>query len=416
MASSKFDAAYVENIKLTLSLLKELRSIKKVAERLGINASTIHRRLDAATQHGITETSDNEIIIKSVQLAKQKQGLMDVQRIERKTFREDARIENAVSEYVKSITSILSDGFKFSQPVITNNPIGEVSGVIHWSDQHLNERVELPHNKYDWDIAAKRLKKHVDRCKQLCKSYGITSVLVAMTGDLLNSDRRLDELLANAGNRAKASILAVDVYSQALMDLAQDLNVTVAVISGNESRITKDVGWEGEVASDNYDFAIFEMLRLHLGNQIDFVFSQDPSEVVVNINGQNILLMHGHAGIGKNTQESVQSIKGRYLTHGVYIDFVIWGHIHEALIADQYARSSSLVGSNSYAEKALNLSGRASQNFYVMHKGGGFDGIKIDLQNTYGVVGYNIQERLVAYNTKSAAKCHKDVTVFRVVI
>lgn len=415
MAKSVFDTTYVELIKLTLASYKRTHSQRLTSIELGIEQSTVARRLDAAHKYGIHPDSDTETVVEAVKLAKQKQKLQDVQRIERKTFRESARIENAVSEYQKEIRDILVD-FKFSIPESIPQGKTNACGIIHWSDQHLNERVDLPHNQYDWNVAARRLKKHVDRCKQVCKAYGVSSVLVAMTGDLLNSDRRLDELLSNAGNRAKASVLAVDLYAQAIVDLAQDLDVTVAGISGNESRIPHDIGWVAETASDNYDFAIFEMLRLMLGTKIRFVVSSNPSEVVVNVAGQNVLMIHGHGAIGKNTQESVQSIKGRYIAHGVKLDMVIWGHVHEALIADQYARSSSLVGANTYSENALNLSGRASQNLYVVHAGGGFDGIKIDLQHTDGVVGYNIQSRLEAYNTKSADKCHQPQTIFRVVI
>jgi len=264
---------------------------------------------------------------------------------------------------------------------------------------------------------AKRLKKHVDACKRQCDAYGITRVLVAMTGDLLNSDRRLDELLSNAGNRSKASVLAVDLYQQALRDLAQDLNVTVAAISGNESRVPQNVGWSPEVASDNYDFTIFEMLRLMLeGRGINFVSPVDPGEMVVNFGGQHVLMMHGHGGMGRDEQKSVQEIMGRYIAKGISIDMVIWGHIHNCNIGDKYARSSSLVGSNDFAEKALNLTGRASQNFYILHDTGGFDGVKVDLQNTDGVTGYNINDRLEAYNTKSADKVHAAETIFKVVI
>ena len=415
MAARNIHTEFVEQVKETVKSYKRTHSQRVTAKELGIKQSTVGRRLDFAHKHGINADTDVEIVMETVRLAKQKQGLQDVQRIERKSFREHARVENAVEEYSKEICDILKN-FTFSIPEYRTSIHNPACGIIHWSDQHLNERVDLPHNQYDWNIAAKRLRKHVLRCKQLCKTYGITSVLVAMTGDLLNSDRRLDELLSNAGNRAKASVLAVDLYSQAIVDLAQDLDVTVAAISGNESRIQQDIGWIAETASDNYDFTIFEMLRLMLGEKIAFVVTKNPSEIVVNVAGQNVLMIHGHGAISKNTQESVQSIKGRYIANGVQIDFVIWGHIHEALIADQYARSSSLVGANTYAENALNLSGRASQNFYAMHKSGGFDGIKIDLQNTDDVQGYDIQSRLEAYNTKSVDKCHVPQTIFKVVI
>lgn len=390
-----------------LAAWAEAGSQRLAAEALGISRGGLRRRLD---------TLDRELVEETVRLAKQKQAAQDRNRIQNKAFREHARVENAVSEYAKEIQRILT-GFKFSDPPKKANAQGAAVGIVHWSDQHLNERVNLPHNQYNWKVAAKRLKKHVDTCKRLCDSYGIGSVLVAMTGDLLNSDRRLDELLVNAGNRAKASVLAVDLYQQALRDLARDLDVTVAAISGNESRIHKDVGWAPEAASDNYDFVIFEHLKMLLDKTaIRFVDPVDPSEMVVDVGGQHVLLLHGHGALGRNEQKAVQEIVGRYAARGVTLDLVIWGHIHNANIGDCYARSSSLVGSNDFAEKALNLTGRASQNFYVLHECGGFDGIKIDLQGTAGVTGYCLKARLEAYNTKSADKCHAAETIHRIVI
>ena len=384
-------------------------SITKAADALGISRAAVRRRLAHLN-------TDKEIVAELVRVAKQKQAAQDKNRIQNKAFREHARVENAVSEYAKEISSLLKS-YQFAEQIPKQTKRGKAGGVIHWSDQHLNERVSLPNNEYDWNVAARRLKKHVDGCNRQCEAYGIKRVLVAMTGDLLNSDRPRDELQANAGNRAKASVLAVDLYQQALRDLAQDLHVTVAAISGNESRIPNDVGWSPEVASDNYDFIIFEHLKLLLNDTpINFIDPTDPSEMVVNIAGQHILMMHGHGSMSRDSQKSVQEIMGRYIAKGVSIDMVIWGHIHNANIGDKYARSSSLVGSNDFAEKVLNYTGRASQNFYVLHDTGGFDGLKIDLQHTEGVKGYNIQKRMEAYNTKSADKVHAAETIFRVVI
>ena len=42
-----------------------------------------------------------ELILENVKLAKQKQSAQDLNRIERKAFREYARLENAVSQYSK---------------------------------------------------------------------------------------------------------------------------------------------------------------------------------------------------------------------------------------------------------------------------------------------------------------------------
>ena len=73
------------------------------------------------------------------------------------------------------------------------------------------------------------------------------------------------------------------------------------------------------------------------------------------------------------------------------------------------------MGANDYSERALNLSGRASQNCYIFYSNGNRDGIKVDLQNTISE-GYNIDNSLASYNAKSAEKLKQGETVFRIVV
>ena len=58
--------------------------------------------------------------------------------------------------------------------------------------------------------------------KKYFKTANITNIVVAMTGDMMNSDRRLDELLNQATNRAKATFLGVDILQQAIIDISKD--------------------------------------------------------------------------------------------------------------------------------------------------------------------------------------------------
>ena len=124
-------------------------------------------------------------------------------------------------------------------------------------------------------------------------------------------------------------------------------------------------------------------------------------ELVVNIAGHNVLLMHGHSVKGK-IESSVAQVKGRYVAQGCKLDYIIFGHIHSTRIGDTYGRSASLVGANAYSEKALNLESRASQNVYVFYNDGNRDGIKIDLQS-YDDKGYEISKELESYNAKSSS-------------
>lgn len=356
---------------------------------------------------------DLDLLKENVKLAKQKQSAQDLNRIERKTFREHSRVENAVSKYTKKLTKIF-DNYTLSTYVKKHKQNDKSVGVIQFSDVHFNELVNLEHNKYDFSVASARCKLFVDKSTEYFKAMGVTNVLMVQSGDLLNSDRRLDELLQMATNRAKATFLAVDILQQVILHLNENFNISVCMVTGNESRVKKDWGWSTLIATDNYDYTIFQTLKyLFKDSDIKFI-DGDPTEVVVEVAGQNLLVLHGNGSIKRGLDTSVTQLMGRYNARGTKIDYVIFGHIHSARVGDNFSRSSSMVGANDYSEKALNLSGRASQNCYIFYENGNRDGIKVDLQN-YDK-GYDIDKSLESYNAKSSDKISQGTTIFKVVV
>lgn len=355
--------------------------------------------------------ADKEIIEYNLRLAKQKQKAQDLNRIANKSFREFARQENALEEYNKELIKVLKEN-SINVELVKQKKDSESVVVVQVADTHFNELVDLQTNRYDFKIASKRLQKFAYYIKQYAQLHNASSFLVAITGDLMNSDRRLDEKLAMATNRSKATFLAVHLLKHFILDLQEQANVRVCCVTGNESRITEFCGWVDIVASDNYDFTIFEILRLLLPD-IEFIRG-DALEVVVNINGKNMLVIHGHQ-LGKMDSNQVGKVISKYSSKGVIIDFIICGHLHETMIRDNIARSASLVGSNSYSEKALNLSGRAAQNIYIFTNDGRQD-VRIDLQDVDGWDGYDIDMELASYNTKSLEKTHKKETIFKIIV
>jgi len=358
--------------------------------------------------------ADLDIVRENVRLSKQKQKAQDNNRIYNKAFREHARIENAVEEYTKKLVALFEKNelSKTTNKFKVNN---KAVGVLQLSDVHFNELVELENNRYDFRVASARVRHFVNKAKSYFKTANVSNVVMALTGDLMNSDRRVDELLNQATNRANATFLAVDILQQAIMDLNEDFNVTVASIIGNEGRANKEMGWSRIVASDNYDYTIFQCLHyLFRDSCVKFIHG-DPSELVINVAGQNLLMLHGHGSLRGKLDTCVNQIAGRYSLKGIKIDYVIFGHVHSARVGDNFGRSSSMVGANDYSEKALNLNGRASQNCYIFYDDGNRDGIKVDLQNVK-IKGYNIEESLEAYNAKSAKKGKQKKTIFEVVV
>ena len=376
--------------------------------RLDVSVDTLRKKIREVVHYLI---ADKDIIEYNIRLAKQKQKFQDLNRIERKAFREDSRQENALIEYNSEIIKLLKrESLKTKLSKKKHNT--EAAIVVQIADTHFNELVEIESNKYDFDIASKRLQKYAYKVKEYVKFHKANKVLISITGDLINSDRRLDEKLSMATNRAKATFLGVHLLKHFILDINEIAEVQVCCVTGNESRVNFELGFVDMVASDNYDFTIFEMLRLLLPD-INFLRG-DALELVVEINGKNMLVIHGHQ-LSKMDSNVVGKVISTYSAKGVIIDFIICGHLHETMIRDNICRSASLVGSNAYSENALNLSGTAAQNIYCFTDDGRHD-VRIDLQETDGWDGYNIKEELFAYNAKSVQKTHKKETIFKIII
>ncbi len=398
-----------------IDLWNDNKTHREISNVFGIGLRTSQSYAGKLKSEGKIE---DRMVDVTVKLAKEKQKLQDQNRISNKAFREYARIDNAVAELQENLLTLLKEKSLpksiFKGKKIPKNK--KVGAIVHLTDLHFNELINLMHNKYDFNIASQRLRKFVNDTKLYLKAHNVKDICVAMTGDLLNSDRRLDELLSEATNRAKAVILSVTLLEQVLLDLQSDFNVSVAHVIGNESRITKDVGWVEEVASDNYDTIIHGVLtKIFEKSNIKF-FQGSSTEKVIEIIGQNVLLIHGNQLKSTNAHKQIQQIKGKYASQGVLISFVISGHYHNAKIGDTYSQGSSLAGANAYSNDALQLESRASQNIHIFFDNGNRDSIKVDLQNVEGIEGYPIEKDLIAYNAKSVSKSKKKVTVHKIVI
>jgi len=103
---------------------------------------------------------DFETVAENVRLAKSAQAAQDRNRIKDKAFREHARIENAVLSYNEALIAELEQhGAALADCPRRTGPLDPKAAalVVHLSDNHFNELVNLPTNRFDFEVAAKRL-------------------------------------------------------------------------------------------------------------------------------------------------------------------------------------------------------------------------------------------------------------------
>ena len=375
----------------------------------------------AMTERLNTHYADKEIVSQNVKYKKEKQKAQDKNRIANKSFREYARLENALQEFSIAQKEIYEKhGKELSKiklkPLLKSEHGGV--GVIQISDLHGNELVDLPHNKYDFNILSKRLRLHIQKSLEDFKLKNYNKVALLFTGDLLNSDRRLDELLNASTNRAKATGLMRYIVTQAILEVRNaGHEIIIVSVLGNESRVGKEMPFSKEGLSDNYDFMIMDGVKAVIeASGIDGITfkSIDEVEEVVVIDGHKWLVAHNVNKI-VNSQKNAQSAIGRMSLNGHKIRFVIGGHIHATNVTGISARSASTVGANSFSEMALDLAGMASQNYYLC-RGGRIQTCVTDLQDVDNVEGYDIIKQLEAYNAKSVSKLKERRVIHEIVV
>ena len=342
------------------------------------------------------------------------QKLRDQQRIERKIKREDYRKYNASDNYLSEIAKQIKK-FEIPELKIHKNKNknknkylseDEYEGIFQLSDIHFNEIIsDLSENKYDFEIASKRLKSFVTEAIKIFKQNFVKKILIAMTGDVLGSDRRIDEKLNQATNRSKATIIGTFLLEQVIRELNAHFDIKIAMVAGNESRVF-ELSSSDIVFSDNYDFMLYNLLKMIFRKNLNMFIDSENENIyrkIVKIKNKNILLLHGH-NLGKNPELDVTKLIGQIsASNDIPIDYVLFGHIHQCQISDFYARSSSLSGGNAYSTNQLKLISKASQNIHLISEKS-IHSIKIDLQDTSGIMGYPINNDFYIHKSNGIKK------------
>ena len=295
------------------------------------------------------------------------QKLRDQLRIARKVNRANHRNSTIEEDFINTAVKLLGvreQPCKFK--VDYSNSDKEL--LVQLSDLHIGKGVDLPHNKYNFNVAKMRIEKFMNKIIEYGESFNITNITIALTGDIFNLDSYLDSLLTNETHRANAFVTGLDIIGEFLDNLSDSFeNIKVIGVVGNESRIrtSEYQSNHDSIASNNFDTLLFKILkRTH--PYINFIGECDKLFDIVTIKDKVIGLAHGDKF--KHSADEVHKFKSRLIEQfNRNINYIIFGHIHSTLITPNYARSGSLVGSDEYAFNGLNISeSKSSQNIYLI--------------------------------------------------
>lgn len=328
-------------------------------------------------------------------ILKDNQRLHDSNLSIRKHLRENFRqvnnseilLESLITEWKKLDLGNIS----IKHEVINNTAVG----LIQVGDLHIGKRVNKTNSKYDLEILAKRLKLLAIKAKKYFSLFGIKEIVVSYGGDTITSNHRRSQDKNMVNSRTNATYIGAFILAQFLLDLNKDFNIAVVSVIGNESRIADDFGWEYNIFTESFDLIVHQFLKVILRSAEGIVFNGgDSLEEVITLNGQNILILHGHS-IRKHTDDEIQKKIGQY-SYGrkINIDYVLLHHIHSTFISKVFARAGAMDGGDAYANEGLGLDGKASQNLGVFYDNGTSDMICLNLDNIDNIEGYKFVDAM----------------------
>lgn len=298
-------------------------------------------------------------------LYKQQVKTRDVMNSYRRTLRDEARID-FLHDLIKESVAELKDLPEVELSMSEDD--GEIEAVMLMSDLHIGMNIDNFYNKYNADIARKRLMKYVADVIAICKSRGVTRLNVLNLGDMIDGNLRVTSRIEDSEDLISQIMKASEYLAEALNKLQEAApEIVYRSCSDNHSRVTPN--FKDNIEKENYFRLIDFYLKARL-KDTNIVFAEDNLDVDLGffqlLNGKKMVFAHGHRD---NVNTAIQNALGATRQ---YVDYVCVGHYHESKMKSfqggKVFVNSSICGSDGYAQ-SKRLYGNAEQTLLVFENG-----------------------------------------------
>ena len=331
-----------------------------------LNGEVIHndKLISGKTIDDITfEDFENQVEDIKRGLYKQQVKTRDAANSYRRALREDARVEymnDLIKESVAKLNDLPAVEDAIDESVLNDN----VEAVMLFSDLHVGMELDNFYNKYNVEIARRRVQRYVNRVIELCHHNNVRKLNVLNLGDLIHGNIHVSARIENNEDLISQIMTASEIMSEALNQLqAAAPEVIYRSCSDNHSRVTPD--FRQNIEKENY----FRLIDFYLEARLkdtNIQIVHDNLDVDLGmfelLNGKKMMFAHGHR---ENINTIIQGMLGATRQ---YIDYVCVGHYHESKMKSfQGAKvfvNSSICGSDSYAQ-SKRLYGNAEQTLLI---------------------------------------------------
>lgn len=296
-------------------------------------------------------------------LYKQQVKTRDVMNSYRRSLRDDARIEymnDLIKESITQLKNLPEVEFKYDGI----ETFADNEAVMLLSDLHIGLEVNNFYNKYNVDIARKRVQKYVEETINLCHRHDVRRLSILNLGDMISGNLRVTARIENNEDLISQIMIASEILSDALNKLQGAApEVIYRSCSDNHARVTPN--FKENIEKENY----FRLIDFYLEARLKdskIQFTHDNLDVDLGffelLNGKKVIFSHGHR---ENINTIIQGMLGATRQ---YVDYVCVGHYHESKMKSfQGAKvfvNSSICGSDNFAQ-SKRLYGVAEQTLII---------------------------------------------------
>ncbi|PEA25924.1 hypothetical protein CON44_18475 [Bacillus cereus] len=254
--------------------------------------------------------------------------------------------------------------------------------ILLLTDFHIGALVDVEGNKYNYDIAKRRINDTVSEAIRIARSRNVNRIDVVYMGDIIEHGYMRDAQAYHAEfpvtrQMTLAGRLLIDVVYK----LSRHFFTTFRAFAGNHDRFNKDKN--GNIDGDTAIVVVNEMVKLFVEQvnieNLMYVDCHDYSAKLINVNGRNFKFVHG--------DNEKKSDTGKLHSHssrdGIIYDVIAYGHFHHFMLLEIgvnkfEVRVGSTKGSDDYSER-LGVGSAPSQAVILVNQDGKIDVRRIGL-------------------------------------
>lgn len=294
------------------------------------------------------EDFNNKIDDQVRRLYIQEKKTKDVNNSYRRTLTDEARIE-ALKDTIQETTHTLQQlpPIDFSGAIYPMSDKKEA--ILMLSDLHIGVECDNFYNKYNIEIARKRVAKVVEDTIHYCKLFGIGKLNIINLGDMIHGLIHINARLEEEVETVKQVMVASEIISEAINKLQEAAPIiTYRSCLDNHSRAVADLNQH--IEKDNLGRLIDWYLEERL-KDTKVQFTHDNIDDGIGKfkleNGKNVVFVHGHLD---NPNQIFQNMVGATKE---FIDYALLAHYHcEKVKSFQGFKvfvNGSIVGTEQYA-------------------------------------------------------------------